>query len=166
MVQNGPNGRKWSKMVKNGGPDLKRAQRTVLSARRARRMESRGPKGLQLDVGARRAPRLLVSVYIYLDGGTNLISWVNGSWNISMYLTCRWLATQVTCCIIESVQHNLLYACAEAHQNANIFSARKRTMGLQKHWKSFEVSWPLGKFFWVSESTERGSSKYRSWRLN
>ena len=63
MVQNGPNGRKWSKwskMVKNGGPDLKRAQRTGLSARRARRTKSRGPKGLQLEVGARRAPRLLV----------------------------------------------------------------------------------------------------------
>ena len=63
MVQNGPNGRKWSKwskMVKNGGPDLKRAQRTGLSARRARRTKSRGLKGLQLEVGARRAPRLLV----------------------------------------------------------------------------------------------------------
>ena len=31
-----------------------------LSARRARRTKSRGPKGLQLEVGARRAPRLLV----------------------------------------------------------------------------------------------------------
>ena len=63
MVENGPNGRKWSKwskMVKNGGPDLKQAQRTGLSARRARRTKSRGPKGLQLEVGARRAPRLLV----------------------------------------------------------------------------------------------------------
>ena len=63
MVQNGPNGRKWSKwskMVKNGGPDLKRARRTGLSARRAQRTKSRGPKGLQLEVGARRAPRLLV----------------------------------------------------------------------------------------------------------
>merc|ERR1719209_896531 len=40
MVQNGPNGRKWSKMVKNGGRDLKRAQRT-----------------------GRRAPRLLVPSY-------------------------------------------------------------------------------------------------------
>ena len=32
-----------------------------LSARRARRTKSRGPKGLQLEVGARRAPRLLVA---------------------------------------------------------------------------------------------------------
>ena len=32
-----------------------------LSAIRARRTKSRGPKGLQLEVGARRAPRLLVS---------------------------------------------------------------------------------------------------------
>ena len=32
-----------------------------LSARRARRTKSRGPKGLQLEVGAQRAPRLLVS---------------------------------------------------------------------------------------------------------
>ena len=32
-----------------------------LSARRARRTKSRGPKGLQLEVGARRAPRLLVN---------------------------------------------------------------------------------------------------------
>ena len=47
-------------MVKNGGPDLKRAQRTGLSARRARRTKWKGPKGLQLEVGARRAPRLLV----------------------------------------------------------------------------------------------------------
>ena len=58
---------KWSKMVKNGGPDLKRAQRTGLSARRARRTKSSrpegpkaGPKGRYLEVGARRAPRLLV----------------------------------------------------------------------------------------------------------
>ena len=34
-----------------------------LSARRARRTKSRGPKGLQLEVGARRAPRLLVAKY-------------------------------------------------------------------------------------------------------
>merc|ERR1719209_1379070 len=54
-------------MVKNGGPDLKRAQRTGLSARRARRTKSSrpegpkaGPKGRYLEVGARRAPRLLV----------------------------------------------------------------------------------------------------------
>ena len=56
-------GLKWSKMVKmvkNGGPELKRARRTGLSARRARWTKSRGPKGLQLEVGARRAPRLLV----------------------------------------------------------------------------------------------------------
>ena len=72
MVQNGPNGRKWSKMVKNGGPDLKRAQRTGLSARRARRTKSSrpegpkaGPKGHYLEVGAGRAPRLLVSTYLY-----------------------------------------------------------------------------------------------------
>ena len=60
MIQNGQKWSKWSKMVKNGGPDLKRAQRTGLGARRARRTKSRGPKGLQLEVGARRAPRLLV----------------------------------------------------------------------------------------------------------
>ena len=73
MVQNGPNGRKWSKMVKNGGPDLKRAQRTGLSARRARRTKSSrpegpkaGPKGRYLEVGARRAPRLLVYYIYYL----------------------------------------------------------------------------------------------------
>ena len=35
-----------------------------LSARRARRTKSRGPKGLQLEVGVRRAPRLLMS-YIF-----------------------------------------------------------------------------------------------------
>ena len=38
-----------------------------LSARRARRTKSRGPKGLQLEVGARRAPRLLVHLYSNLD---------------------------------------------------------------------------------------------------
>ena len=37
------------------GPDLKGARRTVLSAQRARRSKSRGPKGLQLEVGAQRA---------------------------------------------------------------------------------------------------------------
>ena len=57
MVQNGL---KWSKMVKNGRPDLKRARHTGLSARRAGRTKSRGPKGLQLNVGHRRGPRLLV----------------------------------------------------------------------------------------------------------
>ena len=36
-----------------------------LSARRARRTKSRGPKGPQLEVGARRAPTLLVSHYCY-----------------------------------------------------------------------------------------------------
>ena len=41
------------------GPDLQQARRTSLSAWRARRTKSRGPKGLQLEVGARRAPRLL-----------------------------------------------------------------------------------------------------------
>ena len=67
MVWNGPKWSKWSKMVKNGGPDLKRAQRTGLSARRARRTKSSrpegpkaGPKSRKLEVGARRAPRLLV----------------------------------------------------------------------------------------------------------
>ena len=61
-------------MVKNGGPDLKRAQRTCLSARRARRTKSRGPKGLQLEVWARRAPRLLViNIIVTLrSGGVNI----------------------------------------------------------------------------------------------
>ena len=70
MVQNGPNGRKWSKwskMVKNGGPDLKQAQRTGLSVWRAQRTKSRGPKGPQLEVGARRVPRLLVFLYLSVD---------------------------------------------------------------------------------------------------
>ena len=58
-----PNDSKWSQMVqivkngkKNGGTDFKRARRTGLSARRARRTKSRGPKGLQLEVGPRRGP--------------------------------------------------------------------------------------------------------------
>ena len=61
-------GLKWSqllKIVKNGRPDLKRARRTGLSARRTRRTKSRGPKGLQLEVGARRAPRLLYTIFTY-----------------------------------------------------------------------------------------------------
>ena len=76
MVENGPNGRKWSKwskMVKNGGPDLKQAQCTGLSARRARRTKSRGSKGLQLEVGARRAPRLLVQYKILILCGIVLL---------------------------------------------------------------------------------------------
>ena len=32
----------------------------------ARRTKSRGPKGLQLEVGARRAPKLLVCTYLFL----------------------------------------------------------------------------------------------------
>ena len=51
-------------MVKNGGPDLKRARRTGLSAQRAQRTKSIGPKGLQLEVGARRAPRLLYAIFL------------------------------------------------------------------------------------------------------
>ena len=54
-------------MVKNGGPDLKRARHTGLSAPRARRTKSKGPKGLQLEVGARRAPRLLVHKYLKIE---------------------------------------------------------------------------------------------------
>ena len=56
MVQNGP---EWSKlkMVKNGGPDLKRARPTGLSTRRTGPpARSRGPL----------APRLLVQ-YIFVD---------------------------------------------------------------------------------------------------
>ena len=34
-----------------------------LSARRAQRAKSRGPKGLKLEVGAQRAPRFLVLIY-------------------------------------------------------------------------------------------------------
>ena len=96
MVENGPNGRKWSKwlkMVKNGGPDLKQAQRTGLSARRARRTKSRGPKGLQIEVGARRAPRLLVYYIIHStnkDGkdqkqGSKINLWTHGPTNCSIY---------------------------------------------------------------------------------
>ena len=44
-----------------------------LSARRARRTKSRGPEGLQLEVGARRAPKLLV--YIYLSMSYMASSW-------------------------------------------------------------------------------------------
>ena len=51
-------------MVKNGGPDLKWARHTGLSARRAGMAKSRGPKGLQLEVGPRSGPRLLVIVII------------------------------------------------------------------------------------------------------
>ena len=68
-------GLKWSKMVKmvkNGRPDLKRARRTGLSTRRARKTKSRGPKGLQLEVGAQRAPRLLVTIMILIPIMTQL----------------------------------------------------------------------------------------------
>ena len=62
MVKIGLKGSKMLKMVKNdGGPELRRARRIGLSARRELRTKSRGPKGLQLEVGARRAPRLLVN---------------------------------------------------------------------------------------------------------
>ena len=72
MVTNGPSRQKWSKspkmvkIVQNG---------TSLSAQRARRTKTRGPKGLQLEVEARRAcraPRLLVSIYFKTQ---NNLSW-------------------------------------------------------------------------------------------
>ena len=46
-----------------------------LSAQRARRTKSGGPKGLQLEVGARRAPRLLVwnIVVIQASWGVNTL---------------------------------------------------------------------------------------------
>ena len=37
-----------------------------LSAPRARRTKSKGPKGLQLEVGVQRAPRLLVFLYLFV----------------------------------------------------------------------------------------------------
>ena len=43
-----------------------------LSAQRARRTKSRGPKGLQLEVGARRAPKLLVFSYFWPPPQTHL----------------------------------------------------------------------------------------------
>ena len=54
MVQNDPNGRKWSKWSKMAGLTLSGPNVP------ARKTKSRGPKGLHLEVGARRAPRLLV----------------------------------------------------------------------------------------------------------
>ena len=46
IIQNGPNGQNdKTNLVKNGGPDLKRARRIGLSARGARRT-----KGLKLEV--------------------------------------------------------------------------------------------------------------------
>ena len=63
MVKMVKNGQKWSKWSKHGGLDLQRARRTGLSARRAQRTMSKGPKGLQFEVGAWRAPRLLVKSY-------------------------------------------------------------------------------------------------------
>ena len=60
MVQNGKKWSKWSKILKNGALDLKQARRTGLSARKAWRTKSRGPKVLQLEVGAWRALRFLV----------------------------------------------------------------------------------------------------------
>ena len=45
-----------------------------LSARRAQRRKSRGPKGLQLEVGARRAPWLLV-IYIIGKLWISAFSW-------------------------------------------------------------------------------------------
>ena len=41
--------------------------RRGLSARRARRTKSRGPKGLQLEVRARRAPRLQYRILIWME---------------------------------------------------------------------------------------------------
>ena len=75
MVQNGQNSQngqdcqKWSKrskMVhigKNGQTQSKmvgRARHTSLSAQRARRTKSTGPKGLQLEIGPGGAPKLPV----------------------------------------------------------------------------------------------------------
>ena len=70
------------KMVKNGGPDLKRAQRTGPRARRAQMTKSWGLKGLQLEeVRARRAPTLLVFDNVWL-----IVSPKGNDRNAS----CRW----------------------------------------------------------------------------
>ena len=64
------------------GLDLKRARSTGLSARRAWRTKSRGPKGLHLEVGARRAPRLLSQIFRYV-----LLDLSKAFCSISDYLT-------------------------------------------------------------------------------
>ena len=60
------NGKKWYKkklkIVKNGWPDLKLAQRIGLSAGRAQITKSRGPKGLQQEVGPWRGPQTSVTI--------------------------------------------------------------------------------------------------------
>ena len=68
------------------GSDLKRARHTVLSAQRARRTKSRGPKGLQQEVGARRAPRLLVNKY----SGTKYPPVTHASWTSWTSWACWW----------------------------------------------------------------------------
>ena len=78
--------KKGSKMVNNGGRDLKRARRTGLSARRARRTKSRGPNGLQLEVGARRAPRLVDGIYMTMSQEILFTASIFISWRIQYLL--------------------------------------------------------------------------------
>ena len=77
------------KMVKNGGPDLKRAWHTGLSARRAGRTNSRGPKGLQLEVGPRRGP--WTSGVIYFENGKGkLLSEIRGVGHLRGQIASCW----------------------------------------------------------------------------
>ena len=103
-------------MVKNCGPDLKQARQTGLSARKAPRTKSRGPKGLQLEVGARRAPILLV-LNVFHDGLTScgLIFYLIGPlftldfWvNIASLVSC-WDKVQFNRCIMCKISCMIWY---------------------------------------------------------
>ena len=75
ITKKGKNHRKWPKygkwQVAENGPFLRAFQipggSHGLSARRAGRTKSRDPKGLQLEVRAQRAPRLLVGKIIDIN---------------------------------------------------------------------------------------------------
>ena len=67
-----------------------------LSARRARRTMSRGPKGLQLEVGARRALRLLVTLYYTYYIYENVLYSEMPFGNVSRRL-CIWSETAKHC---------------------------------------------------------------------
>ena len=120
---------------KNGGPDLKLARCTGVSTRRAGRTKLRGPEGLQLEVGAKQAPRLPVNFKrnIHLDwllsfhrlpvsgarGQLSGLGWITNT-KCCASTNAKWHANTNTQFYAE--KKTKLYASKENFYSANIFS--------------------------------------------
>ena len=86
-----------------------------LSARRAQRTKSRGPKGLQLEVGARRAPRLLFHIYFVLHNQIFMVLFFCMVIFIIMY---SWLFSYSTYSFVVSFNiHRSFHICGSFHNH-------------------------------------------------